>query len=203
MGNALTETEITRHLELFQTAGVGGVEVSPIYGPNGSEERFVPFLSPRWTALFAHTLREAERLSMGVDLIAGTGWPFGGPQVSADDSACVLWLEKSPGEAGTESRKRPEATPLAVQTVDGRPLPYSSRRQISRSSGPRRAVRVMSSTTSTRTRSGAICSRSMPSPLPRFRAAFSMTPGRCSGRTRPQRFSPSSSVFAATICGRI
>ncbi len=114
MGNALTEAEITRHLELFQAAGMGGVEVSPIYGPTGSESRFVAFLSPRWVELFAHTLSEAKRLSLGVDLIAGTGWPFGGPQVSAEDSARVIWVETLP--VGTsESEKRPEAVPLARQ----------------------------------------------------------------------------------------
>jgi hypothetical protein len=119
MGNALTEAEVTRHLELFQAAGFGGVEVSPIYGPPGSEDRFVPFLSPRWVELFAHTSREAKRLHLGVDLIAGTGWPFGGPQVNAADSACVVWTEKLQEGAASESVKRPGAVPLAVQHDKG------------------------------------------------------------------------------------
>ena len=118
MGSALTEAEITRHLELFQAAGLGGVEISPIYGPAGSEERFVSFLSPRWIALFAHTLREAQRLSLGVDLIAGTGWPFGGPQVSESDSACVAWTETTPNDAPPVSEKQLNATPLATHIGD-------------------------------------------------------------------------------------
>ena len=118
MGNALTETEITRHLEMFQAVGLGGVEISPIYGPEGSEDRFVAFLSPRWVALFTHTLREAQRLSLGVDLIAGTGWPFGGPQVNASDSACVAWTETVPKDAPQTSAKQPNATPLATHISD-------------------------------------------------------------------------------------
>jgi hypothetical protein len=86
MGNALSEAEITRALERFRDAGMGGVEVSPIYGANGFEERFVPFLSPDWGAKLAHTLAEAKRLGLGVDLIAGTGWPYGGPWVTRQDA---------------------------------------------------------------------------------------------------------------------
>ena len=33
-----------------------------------------------------HTLREAARLKLGVDMATGTGWPFGGPWVG-DDTA--------------------------------------------------------------------------------------------------------------------
>ncbi|MDX1932720.1 MAG: glycosyl hydrolase, partial [Capsulimonadales bacterium] len=90
LGNALTEPEITRCLTLFKEAGFGGVEVSPIYGVRGSEGRQVAFLSPRWIELFAFTLREAHRLGLGVDLIAGTGWPFGGPWVGPGDAAQKL-----------------------------------------------------------------------------------------------------------------
>ncbi|RYG87543.1 MAG: glycoside hydrolase, partial [Alphaproteobacteria bacterium] len=96
MGGALTNAEITLSLERFHDAGFGGVEVSPIYGARGYEDRAVAFLSPEWMALFAHTLREAEQLDMGVDLIAGTGWPFGGPWVSDADSASHLWMETLP-----------------------------------------------------------------------------------------------------------
>ena len=33
-----------------------------------------------------HTLREAARLDLGVDMATGTGWPFGGPWVGDDTS---------------------------------------------------------------------------------------------------------------------
>src|SRR5687768_17683221 len=84
-GSAVDEAELTRHLQLFRDAGFGGVEISPIYTVPGDEERSIPFLSPRWIAMFDHTLREAERLDLGVDMITGTGWPLGGPWVGSDD----------------------------------------------------------------------------------------------------------------------
>jgi hypothetical protein len=87
MGSAVSEPEITRQLEQMAQAGLGGVHVIPIYGAKGHEQQFIPFLSIRWLEVFAHTLREAKRLNMGVDLTLGTGWPYGGPQVSPEMAA--------------------------------------------------------------------------------------------------------------------
>lgn len=115
MGNALNEAEVTRCLTEFRAAGFGGVEVSPIYGPKGAESRFVPFLSDRWRELFAHTVREAERLDLGVDLIAGTGWPFGGPWVSEADAAQRVWVERLRVGGEIVSEKNPTAKLLASQ----------------------------------------------------------------------------------------
>ncbi|GAB3640238.1 glycosyl hydrolase [Spirosoma arcticum] len=87
MGSAVTETELTRQLTQFAEAGLGGVHIIPIYGVKGQENQFIPFLSERWLAVFSHTVREANRLGLGVDLTAGTGWPFGGPNVTPDMAA--------------------------------------------------------------------------------------------------------------------
>lgn len=87
MGSAVNETELTRQLEQFAKAGLGGVHIIPIYGVKGYENQFIPFLSQRWLAVFAHTVREAHRLGLGVDLSTGTGWPFGGPNVTPDIAA--------------------------------------------------------------------------------------------------------------------
>lgn len=87
MGSAVNEADITRQLEQMAGAGLGGVHIIPIYGVKGAEAQFIPFLSNRWLAVFAHTVREANRLGMGVDLTTGTGWPFGGPNVTPDMAA--------------------------------------------------------------------------------------------------------------------
>nr|WP_026262357.1 glycosyl hydrolase [Spirosoma panaciterrae] len=87
MGNAVNESDITTQLKQFAEAGLGGVHIIPIYGVKGFEKQFIPFLSDRWLAVFAHTVREGKRLGIGVDLTTGTGWPFGGPGVSNDIAA--------------------------------------------------------------------------------------------------------------------
>ena len=83
-GSAVDSKSITAQLEALAAAGIGGVEVTPIYGVRGAEARFISYLSPQWMAMLNHTLREAARLKMGVDMATGTGWPFGGPWVDDD-----------------------------------------------------------------------------------------------------------------------
>lgn len=81
MASAVDEANLTRELELFKVAGLGGIHVIPIYGAKGYEERYVEYLSPRWMALLAHTVKEAKRLGLRVDMTTGTGWNFGGPNI--------------------------------------------------------------------------------------------------------------------------
>src|ERR1700690_2238134 len=78
MGNAVDEKNLTKILEQFHDAGMGGVEICPIYGAYGAENRYLDFLSPKWMTMLAHTVRETKRLGMITDMTTGTGWPFGG-----------------------------------------------------------------------------------------------------------------------------
>jgi hypothetical protein len=68
LGSAVDEKTITKLLEQYRDAGIGGVEICPIYGAKGYEAQYVPFLSPRWMELLAHVTSEAKRLGLGVDL---------------------------------------------------------------------------------------------------------------------------------------
>jgi alpha-L-rhamnosidase len=94
LGSAVDEAGLTAELEALRAAGLGGVEITPIYGAVGAESRFVPFLSARWMQLLEHALREAQRVGLGVDMATGTGWPFGGPWVGERD-ACRSLLFKT------------------------------------------------------------------------------------------------------------
>jgi hypothetical protein len=91
-GSAVDPANLTRQLEAIAAAGIGGVEITPIYGARGSEARSVDFLSPQWMEMLEHTTREAARLGLGVDMATGTGWPFGGPTVGTADSSTSLAL---------------------------------------------------------------------------------------------------------------
>ena len=94
LGSAVDKENLTRQLTLFQQAGLGGVEICPIYGAKGYEDRFIDFLSPPWMAMLAHTTLEARRLGLGVDLTTGTGWPFGGPFVTPADASSGVILKR-------------------------------------------------------------------------------------------------------------
>lgn len=86
-GSAVDEQNLTAALETYDEAGLGGVEITPIYGVAGYEEQFIDYLSPTWMDRLGHTLDEADRLDLGVDMATGTGWPFGGPWVGPEDAA--------------------------------------------------------------------------------------------------------------------
>ncbi len=86
-GSAVDKASITQQLEQIAKAGIGGVEITPIYGAKGYESRYIDFLSPKWMEMLEHVGREGKRLGLGVDMATGTGWPFGGPWI---DSANAL-----------------------------------------------------------------------------------------------------------------
>jgi hypothetical protein len=86
MGSAVNDKDLTRLMEEYQKAGLGGLEITPIYGVKGYERQFIDFLSPQWMNRLEHALREAQRLDMGIDLAQASGWPFGGPWVSEADA---------------------------------------------------------------------------------------------------------------------
>lgn len=87
MGSAVNKTDITAQLEYFSKSGLGGVHIIPIYGVKGYEKAAIPFLGPQWLEVMQHTIREGKRLGLGVDMTAGTGWPFGGPNVTPATAA--------------------------------------------------------------------------------------------------------------------
>lgn len=93
MGSAVDEKNIQKLLPEYAQAGLGGVEIAPIYGAVGHENRYIEFLSPQWMNMLNFTVKQANNLGMGVDLTQGTGWPFGGPQVKPVDAATKLIIQ--------------------------------------------------------------------------------------------------------------
>jgi hypothetical protein len=85
-GSAVDTASLTRQLEELDRAGVGGVEITPIYGARGYEERYIRFLTPEFMAMLEHVAREGQRLGLGIDMATGTGWPFGGPWIDERDA---------------------------------------------------------------------------------------------------------------------
>jgi hypothetical protein len=120
LGNAVDRDGITQQLEQFQKAGLGGVEICPIYGTFGAENRYIEFLSPKWMDMLSHTYRETKRLEMAVDMTTGTGWPFGGPKVDAATASSSITLKVFDHYPAAE--ERPPGTVVAVQAIgrDGR-----------------------------------------------------------------------------------
>ncbi len=93
-GSAVNKKDLTLNMELYQKAGLGGVEITPIYGVAGYESEFIDYLSPKWKEMLLHSLNEGKRLGLGIDMATGTGWPFGGGPLIGANEACRNFLFK-------------------------------------------------------------------------------------------------------------
>jgi hypothetical protein len=90
-GNAVDRENISRELQEMAAAGIGGVEITSIYGVQGEEQRDIEYLSPEFSEILKFTVGEAKRLGMGADIPPGSGWRCGGPFVPEEKG---LWSLK-------------------------------------------------------------------------------------------------------------
>lgn len=73
MGNTVDIPNLTYNIDEYAKAGLGTLEVTPIYGVQGMDDKELKFLSPEWTAMLKHTQAEANRNGMQIDMNTGTG----------------------------------------------------------------------------------------------------------------------------------
>lgn len=100
MGSAVNKVDIEKQLKSFAEAGLGGVEITPIYGAKEFEDQYIDYLSDEWMDMLQFSIAKAEEFGMGVDMNLGTGWPFGGPQISANFAASNLVVQSYSFTAG-------------------------------------------------------------------------------------------------------
>ncbi|WP_455643852.1 alpha-L-rhamnosidase [Parabacteroides sp.] len=100
LGSAVDTANLTYNLETYAQAGLGGVEITPIYGVQGNDAHEIPFLSPVWMQMLQHTRSECKRLGMETNMNAGTGWPFGGPMISLEHAATKAIFQEYAAKGG-------------------------------------------------------------------------------------------------------
>ena len=86
-GDCIEVDELERELDVMKAAGIGGVEVNPIAMPDGGDDfdfQCYEWLSPEWNERVKATVELARERDMIVDLIMGSGWPFGGEFLDED-----------------------------------------------------------------------------------------------------------------------
>lgn len=96
LGNAVDKANLTFDLDEYAKAGIGTVEITPIYGVQNNEANDIEFLSDKWMDMLRYTSTETKRLDMQTDMNTGTGWPFGGPLVTIEDAASKLLIREYP-----------------------------------------------------------------------------------------------------------
>ena len=112
MGSAVDKPNLKKNLIDLQKAGIGGVEITPIYGVKGQENNFINYLSPTWIEMLDYTIKTADSLDMQVDMVLGTGWPYGGPQVDLPHAATKLIVEKYSVPKGAKFNQEIKPDPL-------------------------------------------------------------------------------------------
>jgi alpha-L-rhamnosidase len=124
-GSAVDETNLAHELQRFHDAGLGGVQVTTIYGVKGAEARDVNYLTPRWLDLMGATVDDAKKLDMGVTMSLGSGWCFGGPTVSDEDanaSVVAKTFSVNAGEKLSQKFNRKSTQALVAFSPDGKSI---------------------------------------------------------------------------------
>ena len=85
-GPAVVKPELKKELETMQGAGIGGVEIQPVYPLMLDDEaagiRNLQYLSPEFLDDVSFANTTARSLGLRVDITLGSGWPYGGPKTT-------------------------------------------------------------------------------------------------------------------------
>ena len=119
LGSAVDEVGLTYNLEEMAKAGIGGVEITPIYGVQGNDANEISYLSPRWMQMLKHTEAEGKRLGIEINMATGTGWPFGGPFVTEEDAATKAVFTTTQGKTTIEVGKTKQKVKRAAPGGEG------------------------------------------------------------------------------------
>ena len=90
LGSAVDSAGLDYCLTEYAKAGIGGVEITPIYGVQGNDANDIPYLSPRWMRMLHYVEDRGAQLGIETNMATGTGWPFGGPLVPKEEAATKL-----------------------------------------------------------------------------------------------------------------
>lgn len=90
LGSAVDSTGLAYNLREMARVGIGGVEITPIYGVQGNDANEIPYLSPRWMRMLGYVQSLGAELGLETNMATGTGWPFGGPTVPQNEGASRL-----------------------------------------------------------------------------------------------------------------
>ncbi|MBQ4146994.1 MAG: glycosyl hydrolase family 2, partial [Prevotella sp.] len=102
LGSAVDKENLRWTMKQYADHGIGAVEITPLYGVQGNQKNNIPYLSDRWMEMLREVQKNGKELGIEVDMATGTGWPFGGPWVPLEESACkVIFVEKDITSKGT------------------------------------------------------------------------------------------------------
>lgn len=124
LGSAVDSAGIHAAITDYSSHGIGSVEITPIYGVQDNEKNELSYLSPEWMAALRQVQAASDASGVLVDMNQGTGWPFGGPEVTMDHAACkVMYLVDTVASGAAPVKVLPEK-----ERNDALPIADSRRR---------------------------------------------------------------------------
>lgn len=106
-GPAVEKPELERELRVMKAAGIGGVEIQPVYPLelDNPETGFhnAPYLSDEFLSDIHFASATAKTLGLRVDVTLGSGWPYGGPNTPVTQAAGRLRIERVLASEGERS----------------------------------------------------------------------------------------------------
>jgi len=119
-GPAWDRANIDRQLKILKASGVGGVMTYLMYPEDVDKPgawHNQRFNSPEFLDNFAFAADTANRLGLRFSMCGSTGWPFGGSQVTVQDSAQKLQTGTGHATTGTLQFDKPFVTDPADQII--------------------------------------------------------------------------------------
>ena len=131
LNSSVTKDCITQDLEAMKANGYGGAIIfdagSSNYNVALKTEAGPAFLSDEWLDLFAHAVKEADRLGMELSINVQSGWNPGGPSVTPENAMKKITfadtIVKGPGKFIAALPKPPSAA--LYQDISVQAIPWS------------------------------------------------------------------------------
>jgi hypothetical protein len=96
-GPGVTEAELEKEMRMMKEGGIGGFEVQPVY-PLALDDPTIPFknltyMSDEFLDMVRFTSEKSRELGLRMDMTLCSGWPYGGPYVTAAHASTTLRIE--------------------------------------------------------------------------------------------------------------
>jgi hypothetical protein len=96
-GPGVTKAELEKEMRMMKAGGIGGFEVQPVY-PLALDDPTVPFknltyMSDEFLDMVRFANEKSQELGLRMDMTLCSGWPYGGPYVTAAHASTTLRIE--------------------------------------------------------------------------------------------------------------
>ena len=68
MGSAVDQENLKWNLGEYAKAGIGAVEITPLYGVQGNDKNDIPYLSPKWMDMLKFVEKENKQVGIETDM---------------------------------------------------------------------------------------------------------------------------------------